>query len=93
MSSACPQYGFEFSFRAAVEPPDDARDALWTDFIEMLESHGLSAGGGASGTRWRHVVTRDGAQATDQDRQTLLEWARKRDDVLDAVAGPLIDLN
>jgi uncharacterized protein YggL (DUF469 family) len=92
MSSACPEYGFEFSFRATVAAPDDWTDALWTDFIAMIESHGLFAGGGATGLQWHHVISRDGAQATDQDRQLLLEWARGRADVTDAVAGPLIDL-
>ena len=90
MSAACPVYGFEFSFRAV---DDSASYALWTAFIEAIEAHGLSAGGGGEGIHWRHVITRDGAQATDQDREWLLEWANRRADVVDAVAGPLIDLD
>ena len=93
MSSACPEYGFEFSFRTTAEAPDDIPDALWNEFIEVIERHGLSAGGGGTGGRWHHVITRDGSQATDQDRETLLEWASQRADVADAVAGPLIDVN
>ena len=93
MSSACPDYGFEFSFRATPEALDDPDDALWHDFNDMIESQGLSAAGGLTGTQWHHVISRDGAQATDQDREMLLAWARNRADIVDAAAGLLIDLN
>ncbi len=93
MSAPCPVYGFEFTFRATSEAPDDVPDPLWADFIDVVERHGLSAGGGAHGPRWHHVITRVGSQATDQDRQLLLAWASDRDDVADAAAGPLVDLD
>jgi hypothetical protein len=77
-------YGFEFSFTV----PRDG-DALRNEFVRIAEGQGLSVSGGADG---RYVISRDGAQATDQDRQLLLEWASARGDIIDAVAGPLIDL-
>jgi uncharacterized protein YggL (DUF469 family) len=92
MSSACPEYGFEFSFRLAPDAAHDASDVVWSAFIEAVEGQGLSAGGGGD-VQWHHVISRDGAQATDADREWLLAWARRRADVAEAAAGPLIDLN
>ena len=92
MSAACPEYGFEFTFRVKGNGSDDGR-ALWLAFIHFVEGRGLSAGGGVHGDAWRHVVSREGSPATEDDRHALLAWAESREDVADAVAGPVIDLN
>jgi hypothetical protein len=93
MTFACPHYGFAFAFRARSEAPNDSPDALWAAFIAVVESHGLTAGGGAVGTQWHHIISGEASQATNEDREMLLAWARSRADVVYAVAGPLIDLN
>jgi uncharacterized protein YggL (DUF469 family) len=91
MSSACPIYGFEFVYHLRDGLSEDASNRVWRSFVETVECHGLSAGGGGD-IHWRHVITRDGGQATDADRVVLLAWAEACDEITDASAGPLIDL-
>jgi hypothetical protein len=93
VSSVCPEYGFAFSFRVPAGTGSDDARTLWSEFIRVVESRGLSAGGGVHGDVWHHVISREGSPATDDDRHALLAWARGRADVVDAVAGPVIDIN
>jgi hypothetical protein len=65
--------------------------ALWDAFVEKVEAHGLCAAGGG-GVVWHHVIEREGGQAIDADREILLAWARSQEQIVEAQAGPLIDL-
>jgi uncharacterized protein YggL (DUF469 family) len=92
MSAACPEYGFEVTFHLTPAVTAPARDALWRAFIDALEARGLSAGGGGDRV-WRHVVSRDGGQAVDADREAIRAWAVARAEIATVDVGPLADLN
>jgi uncharacterized protein YggL (DUF469 family) len=91
MSAPCPIFGFELTFRLRSESSENDRIALWDAFVEQVEARGLCAAGGGD-IVWRHVIERDGGQAIDADRQALLAWAESQEQIVDAQAGPLIDL-
>ncbi len=93
MSAACPVFGFDFSFRERAERSDVESDAVWHEFIAVVESRGLAAGGGLRDGWWRHTITGEGAQAIDADRDALLAWAEGHPSIVTASAGPLVDIN
>ena len=92
MSAACPEFGFELTFDLVPRLGEDARSALRDAFIDALEARGLSADGGGEQV-WRHVITRDGAQAIDADREALRAWAATRPEIAAVTVGPLVDLS
>jgi len=92
MSAACPEYGFELTFHLVPRLAEDARSALWDAFIDAVEARGLSAGGGGDQV-WRLVITRDGGQAIDADREALGAWAAARPEIAAVGVGPLVDLS
>jgi hypothetical protein len=91
VSAPCPEYGFTFACRLASPLDADAARALRDAFARVLESRGLAADGGDG--RWHHVISRDGGQAIDADREALRAWAASRPDVADVTVGPLVDLD
>ena len=89
MSAACPRLGFTLRLRPA--PGADAaavHDALGT----LLAARGLEAEP-APRDPWTLVVTREGSQAIDADREAVAAWAVARDDVAACDAGPIVDLS
>ena len=92
MSGACPRLGFELRLRLVADLPDDRRTALQHALAELARARGLvNVGGGAS--EWLYVLWREGSQAEHQDREALVEWARARQEVTFAEAGPIVDLD
>lgn len=91
MSAPCPTYGFAIALRPAPGLDAAASAALRDAFVAAVEARGLSAGGGDR--VWRHVISRDGGQAIDADREALRAWAASRPDVMDVTVGPLVDLD
>ena len=92
MSAPCPEYGFTLTCRLAPAVGPDAARALRDALAQALESRGLAARGGGE-ERWHHVVTRDGGQAIDADREALRAWAATRPEIAAATVGPLHDLH
>ena len=90
MSAPCPEYGFTFACRLASPLDADAARALRDAFARVLESRGLAADGGDG--RWHHVISRDGGQAIDADREALRAWATSRPEFVAVDVGPLQDL-
>lgn len=91
MSAACPEFGFDVTFRLAAGLPEAERDRLWTAFVRAVEARGLSAGGGGD-VVWTHTVVRDGGQAVDADREALRAWAEAQPGIVEVRVGPLVDL-
>jgi len=74
MSGGCPVFGFivRFALRDGVER--DVGDAIAYDLVMLLQANGMSMGGGGDRER-EYVITRDGAQASDADRQLVATWS------------------
>lgn len=92
MSAPCPRFGFDVRLHVAPGLTAEACDALARAFTATVEARGLSASA-RHGETWCHVVTRDGGQAVDADREALAEWAASRPDIAGAAVGPLVDLS
>lgn len=92
MSAPCPILGFEFWYRLASGLDPGSADHVLERFIAEVERRGLLAGGGGD-VEWRFVITRDGGQATELDREALLAWAAAEPRVEEAAAGAMADMN
>jgi uncharacterized protein YggL (DUF469 family) len=91
MAAACPEFGFEITAQLAPHVDARTRHALAATFHTLAESNGLIADGGGE-RDWRYVITRDGGQAIDADRQLLGDWIRSRPEITRVEIGPIVDL-
>lgn len=83
MSTPCPRFGF------VVRPasPKDA-DALRRELTERLAVSGLEIGGTTS----EIVITREGSQATESDRQQVIAILDDELNTVQATVSDLVDL-
>jgi len=87
MTAPCPAFGFVV--RVALR---SSHDAISDHLAELLEKNGLSSRA-VGATAGEYVVTRDGTQATNADRELVIEWARRWAGVADVRVSDLIDLH
>jgi len=92
MSAACPAFAFELVLRLTPGLDAAGRRALQDALAATVASHGLSAAGGGE-VAPRYLITRDGGQAIDADREVLGAWAAGRPEVAEVAVGPLVDLH
>ena len=85
-----------FGFLVEIEVDDglaaDESDALWRDFMALVEERGLLADGGTGGRTWTYRIHSEGSQATDGDRKAIEAWARARPAIVSASVGELFDI-
>lgn len=98
MTSTCPEFGFQLQFKPAHGSTTVSADkAKWQgNFRESLREFLVPRGmtiGYSFPDGYRFIVIRDGAQATQSDREALAEWGTRwaGDGTLEI--GPLVDLN
>jgi uncharacterized protein YggL (DUF469 family) len=92
MSAPCPEFGFVLTANVRDDAPDARVGALIDDLIELLEAHGLTTAGGGN-RLLEYVISREGSQATDADRQLVAAWTNRWDDVATFTVSDLVDLN
>jgi uncharacterized protein YggL (DUF469 family) len=91
VSAPCPTFGFHLSFTIVAAEAEAVGAAVRASFLEHVGALGLVAEG-ASGDRFEFVITGDGTQATDSDRQRLIAWLDGQREIASHRAGPLTDL-
>lgn len=91
MSAPCPTLGFQIAFTVAPGVAELRRDALRTAFLRTAAAYGLACDAKDEGS-CRFVVTGDGLQATESDRQRLIDWLAAQPEIASHRAGPLTDL-
>jgi uncharacterized protein YggL (DUF469 family) len=91
VSAPCPEFGFRLTLRLTPGVDAASRRALSDALRAVVEARGLSAAGGGEEAP-RYLVTRDGGQAIDADREALREWAAAQAAIARADVGPLVDL-
>ena len=91
MSAPCPTFGFIVTTRLRESSTGADSDSLVDDLIEVLESNDLSMGGGGDRVL-EYVVSRDGGQATQADREIVLQWAERWTAIAEIDVSDLIDL-
>lgn len=85
MTAPCPTLGFTVDIDAA---PD--RAALFAELAALLETNDLT------GTRRlpnRMIVTREGSQATVQDRDVVAAWAKHHTSAATILVSDITDLS
>jgi hypothetical protein len=103
MSAPCPEFGFVLQavFEASEAAPKPNVGAFTGELIELLESNGLMAHGtvddvhravGRTGVAVTFNITREGAQATDADRQLVAVWANRWATNARVTVSDLVDL-
>jgi uncharacterized protein YggL (DUF469 family) len=92
MSAPCPVFGFVVRATIDATVGRETIDALIDDLVELLEANGMTMGGGGD-RLLEFVISRDGAQATDTDRQLVIEWAGSWAHVARFDVSDLVDLN
>jgi uncharacterized protein YggL (DUF469 family) len=88
--AACPVLGFVVQLEPA---PGADLDALWTIFEALLASRGLQCvEGGDEPPPLEYLVSSEGGQATELDREALQTWLGARGELSTYGVGPLVDL-
>jgi uncharacterized protein YggL (DUF469 family) len=92
VSAPCPVFGFRVQITLPPTAADDSSRAIADSLFEILDANGLVKVGG--GNRLIELtVNRQGAQATDADRQLVIDWAAQWTHTADVRVSDLIDLN
>ena len=82
MSAPCPRFGFIVTLA-----PEEPR--IVEDFQRLLTGHGLEAT--RAGTL-AFIVSREGSQATNNDREIVRAWSNRWSNVALITVGDLVDL-
>ena len=92
MSAPCPILGFTVLIELHVSTEESQAEALSRSLTELLSAQGLEASGG--GRRpLLFIVSREGSQATEAERQLVQSWASEWSDVATITVSDLIDLS
>jgi hypothetical protein len=87
MSAACPLFGFILQLRGAAA--DDRSRLLDALRRELLDVRGLLLTDGDTASSY--IVTGDGFQATDADREAVIAWLAKQPSAGGHTVGALDD--
>ena len=91
MSAPCPILGFTVLVDLHESVEESQAEVLTQALTELLAAQGLESSGG--GRRQRlFVVSREGSQATEAERQLVESWASEWSDVADITVSDLVDL-
>ncbi|HEY9226339.1 MAG TPA: 50S ribosome-binding protein YggL [Gemmatimonadaceae bacterium] len=93
MSAPCPLFGFVVSIRLRPETTELDADLLADQLIDLLEANSLTTEGGGLDRHLEFVVNREGAQATQSDRELILTWAERWREKAAIAVGDLVDRN
>jgi len=88
MSAACPILSFVVRVNPREAGAKVSSDAFADSLIEMLDSNGLTSRRRGDG----FVISRDGSQATQTDRELFLRWAEGWKSVARIEVSDLVDL-
>lgn len=91
MSAPCPTLGFHLTFAIAPGAARSHRGALRAAFLKTAAAYGLVCEERDEGSL-QFVVTGDGLQATESDRERLIAWLAEQPEIASHRAGPLTDL-
>ncbi len=88
MSAPCPLFGFRVRLRVPEVLAGEISEAM----DALLAARGLLASASRRGTVLTWTVSSEAGQATEDDRDAVLEWARQRRELAEIDVGPLGDL-
>ena len=92
MSAPCPILGFTVLVDLRESAEDSRADVLSQSLTELLAAQGLESSGGGR-RQLLFVVSREGSQATEAERQLVESWASEWRDVAAITVSDLLDLS
>ena len=92
MSAPCPILGFTVLVDLGESADETRAEALTEGLTELLAAQGLEASGGGR-RQLLFVVSREGSQATEAERQLVESWASEWSDVATITLSDLVDLS
>ena len=92
--AAAPKLGFAIRFRLTDGLGEDGALELWDDFLAgPMEGRGLTCDARADNlTGLARLIYRLDANATEDDRRAVREWARRRGEIAAYDVGPLTSI-
>jgi len=92
MSAPCPILGFTVLVDLRESAEEAQGEELAQSLTALLAAQGLESSGG--GRRQQlFVVSREGSQATEAERQLVERWASEWSDVAEVTVSDLLDLS
>ena len=88
MSAPCPTFGFVVAAR--LRNAGAGSDTLVGSLSQLLEANGLEMS--RSDRSLEYIVSREGTQATQADRELVLSWADRWSELADIEVTDLMDL-
>ena len=92
MSAPCPILGFTVLVDLRESAEEAQGEALSQSLAELLAAQGLESSGGGR-RQMLFVVSREGSQATEAERQLVERWASEWNDVAVITVSDLLDLS
>lgn len=92
MTSTCPEYGFQVEFEPVIGAESSVKLAWKEMLAEFLATIGMAISYSFP-DGFRFIVVRDGSQATEADRQTVIDWGKHSQFGGKLRVGTLLDLN
>jgi uncharacterized protein YggL (DUF469 family) len=92
MSAPCPMLGFTVLIDLHDAVDESRSVALTQTLTELLAAHGLVASGGGR-RQMLFVVSREGSQATETERELVQRWASGWSDEAAITVSDLVDLS
>lgn len=92
MSRACPLLGFVAALELGENLTESELLSVRESFSALLGQRGLECEESGTATHWFRATRSEAGQATDADRQALLEWAAAHPAVVRMRVGPILDL-
>jgi uncharacterized protein YggL (DUF469 family) len=92
MSAPCPILGFTVLVDLHESTEESQAAALEQSLSELLAAQGLESSGGDR-RPLLFVVSREGSQATEAERQLVERWRSEWSDIADITVSDLVDLS
>ena len=92
MSAPCPVLGFTVLIDLHESVDESRSAAVSQSLTDLLAAHGLVASGGGR-RQMLFVVTREGSQATEAERELVHCWASEWRNEAEITVSDLVDLN
>ncbi len=83
--------GFRLSYRFAKGVTSEARDAHLHEFIDFIEGHRLTCGGGGDDAVSYFIAHVPRGSVSEAQRTAVEAWLAERKDVASLEVGPLVD--
>lgn len=91
MSAPCPMFVFSVSIVPRPRADGLEADAVTRQLFSLLDANGLTAERELAACGLKFVISREGTQATQADRELVMSWANRWREMAVIAVGDLSD--